>query len=227
VNSLNKKILVYSAGRTGSTLVWQCLRELFSEVKKIHPREMVDFLSDSIDCVIVERDPVPSFLSYVRCEAFKGDVKEFLKAIDNMDLDPAWWAETLTRYRALLYCVAYVKKNYKGRILLLDYNKFNNNYEYLFTQFENFFNISIGESDREKIIKKTNRDHNAKIQSNLTDFESWDSDSQIHGHHIASDSEEDYNFLGLEPQKILNEFLKREFSIDTYPIPPENGEMGA
>jgi hypothetical protein len=222
VNSLNKKILVYSAGRTGSTLVWQCLRELFSEVKKIHPREMVDFLSDSIDCVIVERDPVPSFLSYVRCEVFKGDLKEFLNSIGKTNID-----EYLMRYRALLYCVAYIKKKYKGRILLLDYNKFNNNYEYLFTQFENFFNISIGESDREKIIKKTNRDCNAKIQSNLTDFESWDSDSQIHGHHIASNSEEDYNFLSLETEKKLNEFFKREFSIDTYPIPPENGEMGA
>ena len=183
---------------------------------------MVDFLSDSIDCVIVERDPVPSFLSYVRCEVFKGDLKEFLNSIGKTNID-----EYLMRYRALLYCVAYIKKKYKGRILLLDYNKFNNNYEYLFTQFENFFNISIGESDREKIIKKTNRDCNAKIQSNLTDFESWDSDSQIHGHHIASDSEEDYNFLGLETEKKLNEFFKREFSIDTYPIPPENGEMGA
>ena len=183
---------------------------------------MADFLSDSIDCVIVERDPVPSFFSYVRCEVFKGDPKEFLNSIGKTNID-----EYLMRYRALLYCVAYVKKNYKGRILLLDYNKFNNNYEYLFTQFENFFNISIGESDREKIIKKTNRDCNAKIQSNLTDFESWDSDSQIHGHHIASDSEEDYNFLGLETEKKLNEFFKREFSIDTYPIPPENGEMGA
>jgi hypothetical protein len=222
VNSLNKKILVYSAGRTGSTFVWQCLRELFSEVKKIHPTEMADFLSDSIDCVIVERDPVPSFLSYVRCEVFKGDPKEFLNTIGKTNLDGY-----LIRYRDLLYCVAYVKKNYKGRILLLDYNKFNNNYEYLFTQFENFFNISIGESDREKIIKKTNRAHNAKIQSNLTDFKSYDSDSHIHGHHIASNSEEDYNFLSLEFQKKLNEFLKREFSINTYPIPPQNKKMGA
>ncbi len=196
--------------------MWQCLRELFSEVKKIHPREMVDYLSDSIDCIIVERDPVPSFLSYVRCEAFKGDLKEFLNAIANINLDIY-----LTRYRALLYCVEYVKKNYKGRILLLDYNKFNNNYEYLFTQFENFFNISIGESDREKIIKKTNRVHNAKIQSNLTDFESCDSESHIHGHHIASNSEEDYNFLGLETQKKLNEFFELESSLYTYPIPPK------
>ena len=178
---------------------------------------MVDYLSDSIDCVIVERDPVPSFLSYVRCEAFKGDTKEFLNAIAKTNLD-----EHLSRYEALLLCVAYVKKNYKGRILSLDYNKFNNNYEYLFTQFENFFNISIGESDREKIIKKTNRVHNAKIQSNLTDFESYDSDSQIHGHHIASNSEEDYNFLSLETQKKLNDFFELEFSLDTYPISPPN-----
>ena len=147
---MNKKILVFSAGRTGSTVVWQSLREIAPKAEKIHTVEMMDYLSDSLDCIIVERDPVTSFLSYVRCEVFDGNTQRFLECIAATPL-----TDLVNIYKAKLSAVQYVKAKYKGRILVLHYDDFNNNYDYLFSQFEKFLNISIDEADRKKIIKAT------------------------------------------------------------------------
>ncbi len=210
---MNKKILVFSAGRTGSTVVWQSLREIAPKAEKIHTAEMIDYLSDSLDCIIVERDPVTSFLSSVRCEIFDGNTQRFLEGIASIDL-----TEFIQIYRAKLAAVQYVKEKYKGRTLLLHYDDFNNNYGYLFSQFEKFLNISIDEADREKIIKKTDRNSNLKIQSTLTDFNSTDLDSSIHGNHIATFSEDQYDFINLESQAILRKALGCEGCPPIYPI---------
>ena len=119
---MNKKILVFSAGRTGSTVVWQSLREIAPKAEKIHTVEMMDYLSDSLDCIIVERDPVTSFLSYVRCEVFDGNTQRFLECIAATPL-----TDLVNIYKGKLSAVEYVKEKYKGRTLLLHYDDFNNN----------------------------------------------------------------------------------------------------
>ena len=214
---MNKKILVFSAGRTGSTVVWQSLREIAPKAEKIHTVEMVDYLSDSLDCIIVERDPVTSFLSYVRCEVFDGNTQRFLECIAATPL-----TDLVNIYKGKLSAVEYVKEKYKGRTLLLHYDDFNNNYDYLFSQFEKFLNISIDEADRKKIIKKTDRNSNLKIQSTLTDFNSTDLDSSIHGNHIATFSEDQYDFINLENQAILRKALVYKGCPSSYPIKPEH-----
>jgi len=213
---MNKKILVFSAGRTGSTVVWQSLREIAPKAEKIHTVEMVDYLSDSLDCIIVERDPVTSFLSYVRCEVFDGNTQSFLECIAATPL-----TDLVNIYKAKLSAVQYVKAKYKGRILVLHYDDFNNNYDYLFSQFEKFLNISIDEADRKKIIKKTDRNSNLKTQSTLTDFKSTDPDTSIHGNHIATFSEDQYDFINLESQAILRKALVYKGCPPTYPVTRE------
>ena len=214
---MNKKILVFSAGRTGSTVVWQSLREIAPKAEKIHTVEMVDYLSDSLDCIIVERDPVTSFLSYVRCEVFDGNTQRFLECIAATPL-----TDLVNIYKGKLSAVEYVKEKYKGRTLLLHYDDFNNNYDYLFSQFEKFLNISIDEADRKKIIKKTDRNSNLKTQSTLTDFNSTDPDTSIHGNHIATFSEDQYSFINLESQAILRKALVYKGCPPSYPIKPEH-----
>jgi len=195
----NKEILLFSAGRTGSTLIWQCLKETFDNVIKIHPKEMREsFINSNADCVITQRDPIESYLSFVRCTVLKGDPHTFKEKIN----EKSYLLSAAINYKNDLDYVNKVKKEYSGRILVLDYAEFNKSYNYIFSKFENFFNIEIEESKRQSIIKKTSKSTNKNIQSQLKDFHDSDPNSFIHGFHILSDSDTYYS------EMITNDNLK-------------------
>ena len=76
--------MVYSVPRTGSTLIWQCLAKIFTQVLKAHRNRVWDYsihnekairistrkkgaaLDYSCPCVITERDMMDTFLSQWR-----------------------------------------------------------------------------------------------------------------------------------------------------------------
>lgn len=201
----NKEILLFSAGRTGSTLIWQCLKEIFDNVVKIHPKEMREsFISSNADCVITQRDPIESYLSFVRCTVLKGDPNTFKEKIN----EKSYLLSGAINYKNDLEYVDKVKKEYSGRILALDYSEFNKSYNYIFSKFQNFFDIEIEESKRQSIIKKTSKSTNKNIQSQLKDFHDSDPDSCIHGFHILSDSDTYYsNMITDDNMKTLKQIF--------------------
>lgn len=195
------KILQFSAGRTGSTLVFQCLREIFLDVEKIHKKEMQESYENStFDCVITERDRVDSFLSRVRCMNSDGDEERFLRNIKDF--------KRLTKvaldYKAELDYVDKIKKEYKGRKLILRYGDFFDSHDFIFDEFELFFDIKLYYETRLDIKKKTDRYSNSQIQQRLGgSFRKVDKDSLIHGNHIWS-KEDGYS------KKILGEAEHKE-----------------
>ena len=184
-------ILIFSASRTGSTVVWQCAREQFPHPIKIHAKEMgEEHLGSTFPCVITERDKVDSFLSWSRVSQFDS-IPHFLDKIDSKITHlrkkaPEILEFTIDNYKWELECVEYAKKNYKGEILFLEYEKLFRNHDYIFDNFEEFFDIKISPAKRREIEEKTNIDFNKNIQQSLANFEETDKGSGIHGDHIFS-----------------------------------------
>lgn len=178
-------IMVMSAGRTGSTLVWQVLYLLFGsthKVEKFHPRDMREGLlfSKNPPAVIPERDPVDAYLSYLRCVQHGGEVEPFLEAIRD---DAHLWSFAADYANQIAY-ISQFKNTYPCRVLAIRYEDFFCNTEFLFDAFQTFFKRIIPEKERYALLGWTSMEANRKNQKKLSGFEDWDKDTLIHGNHI-------------------------------------------
>jgi hypothetical protein len=198
---IDKEVLVFSAARTGSTLIWQCLSKIFKTVHKRHDGTASPFFKRRVPCVITERNRVESFLSRGRVLRFKNvSSKEFIGALD-ADLTKAFELsysgvhEDVKHYQLELNTIEYLKNYYKGKKLILQYEEFFNNYDYIFDQFESFFEFTIPVKTKDLIVAETNLSVNEKIQDKFKDFGSHCEESQIHGKHILSGGPDFYKSI--------------------------------
>jgi hypothetical protein len=198
-------IVLFSAGRTGSTYIWQILKEIFPNTHKAHEKEMREgFFDKKYDCVLTQRNKVDSYLSRLKAVYCNGDNEEFLNKIK----DTSFLFSSVEKYKDELNYVDYVKRIYEGRILVLDYDKFFDNSDFVFNCLEKFFGIDIDVKERFVIDKKTNRLANLKIQKNFQNFKTQDEESMIKGSHIWSDKD-DYSrdLLTEDTHKLLTVFF--------------------
>lgn len=181
---MTDKILLFSAGRTGSTFVYQVLKELFGDrVIKSHEHGMRNnYFSLGLDCVLTERNHVDSYLSRLRVIQSDGDNEHFLKNLSNKN----YLYSEISNYKRELDYVRFVKNNYRGRLLCLDYEKFAFNFSYLLDSFSSFFNIEISETKRREIEIETSRSKNILRQKEFKSFTQHDEETHIHGSHIFS-----------------------------------------
>ena len=198
---IDKEVLVFSAARTGSTLIWQCLCRLFKTVHKSQDSKASLLLQQKLPCVITERNRVESFLSRERVVRFKDvSAKEYTgelnRYLDLYFLDPSsgLYGDTAD-YRLELYTIEYLKNYYKGKKLILQYEEFFNNYDYIFDQFESFFEFTIPVETKNLIAAETNLAANEKIQDKFKDFDSHCKESLIHGKHIISGEPDFYKSI--------------------------------
>tara|TARA_R110000824_G_C15075400_1_gene663807 strand:- start:105 stop:980 length:876 start_codon:yes stop_codon:yes gene_type:complete len=252
---INQQIMVYSVPRTGSTLIWQCLAKIFTQVLKAHRNRVWDYsihngkelristrkkgaaLDYSCPCVITERDLMDTFLSQWRndnpqMEAFFHDwlrtaygdstprtvrypikeyggwthkndesqvldMEKFKEACDSQteksyvhgQFKPGPLAirsvrEIALTFRKHLEDLEKVKKEYGGPTLVLEYEKFVDDYDYIFSNFEEFFDIEISEETKTEIKDATNRSTNKTVQEQLKGVQAHDTETHIHGGHI-------------------------------------------
>ena len=246
---INKQIMVYSVPRTGSTLIWQCLKKIFKQVFKAHrdhlwhcsspariaTRKYEAVLDYSFPCVITERDSMDCFFSQWRkdnwaseahfhewlCIAYGGEhstpvqypIKEYsgwsrkndksqvfdvekFKEVCDANIEK-WYAknqfkpigphrsirEIMVTFRKHLEDLEKIKKKYAGPVLVLRYEQFWNDYDYIFSEFEKFFDITISEEIKTEIKNTTSQNSNKVAQEKLKGFRRMNS-SQIHGGHI-------------------------------------------
>jgi len=198
---IDKEVLVFSAARTGSTLIWQCLGKIFKTVHKHHDGQASPFLQRQLPCVITERNRVEAFLSRGRVMRFKGvGAKEYVHNLD-ADLNEAFGASPCgvrtdaEDYKLELHSIEYLKNYYNGRKLILQYEEFFNNYDYIFDKFESFFELTIPVETKDSIVADTNLGANKKIQDKFKDFDSHCEESQIHGKHILSGEPDFYKSI--------------------------------
>ena len=256
---IDREIMVYSVPRTGSTLIFQCLKKIFTKVSKSHKDRLWNWsggrqehiqittkkkdpiLDYSCPCVITEREIMDTFLSQWRnaswqtqvhfhewlClahgdepsfdtrrpylqwreKAFTGwtrkndesqkfDIGKF-KEVSDKETEACYARhqfkpvagtvksirEVMVTFREYMVDLEKVKKEYAGPVLVMQYEQFWNDYDYVFTEFENFFDITISEETKTEIKNTTRRDSNIVAQEKLKGFDQVNS-TQIHGGHI-------------------------------------------
>lgn len=191
----DKTVLLFSAGRTGSTFVYQIMKEIFDDVEKLHRSEMInDFIDKDYDCVVTLRNVVDAYLSRLRTVYCGGDPDLFMKRIK----DVSFLFSDMQSYRDELISVKKVFDDYKGRVLALSYEKFINNHDFVIDCFESFFGIEVSEKERSRIKQKCSKKENLKKQDQLKNFSDVDPESNIHGFHIWSEKE-DYSKELIDP----------------------------
>jgi hypothetical protein len=92
--------------------------------------------------------------------------------------------EIAVSYREEVASLEKVKKEYKGPVLVLQYENFVNDYDYIFSNFEDFFDITISEETKTEIKDATNRNANQKKQEALKGVGEHDNPTHLHGGHI-------------------------------------------
>lgn len=79
-----------------------------------------------------------------------------------------------------------LKDKYTPETLVLYYEKFYNNYDYIYDKLEPFLNITIDEKKRKKITSKVDIEATKKIQKQFETFDKMTGE-HVHGHHISID----------------------------------------
>lgn len=194
----SKNIIQFSPIRSGSTLVYNILRE-FSNVRKTHNISV----KNGQLYVITYRHPYNCIISsLLRNEKkinslnIKSEISEYLKNGGKNLLE-----------NDLL------KKN----ILLLQYEEFFNNYEVIYNKLENFLNINIDENKKIELSKKYHITNVKKMTNKYKTFKEYDKTTHLHGKHISEyDGQTDYkkilsenDIYVLKENKSLNKIIKK------------------
>ncbi|MCP4088658.1 MAG: hypothetical protein GY746_02540 [Gammaproteobacteria bacterium] len=73
-----------------------------------------------------------------------------------------------------------------SNVLMLRYEEFNNNYDYIYDHLELFFNIKIKLSKRDEITASFQIDKIEKLTEDYNSFMEYDPESHWHGLHISN-----------------------------------------
>ncbi len=195
IKKLNDKIYQSGPSRTGSTLIWQILMLLFGNVNKEHG---FNYKENSFN-VVTYRDFRDSLLS-----ALVIWDKEF--SIKNI-------TEMYNNYVGLIIHLRKYK-NIKN-VLLLKYELFYNNYDYIFDNIEKYFKVKINKKMRCDISDIVSIDNNLKRSKKFSSFVEYDK-FMIHGKHINSYIPGNYKTIGEKEQEYLNKLLKYDLDLWGY-----------
>ncbi len=157
----------FSPVRSGSTLVYNILKDVFKgkySVAKVHNAPQT-----SKNIVSTIRDPRDSLRSYlllqttpITVESIQTKTKSLCKGLNDLK-----------------------KIQHKPNVLVLRYELFWDNYEYIFDSLEQFFSIKISPQLRTKIKEKYSINSMHKIADKYPSFSKWDKITHIHGKHIS------------------------------------------
>lgn len=165
----NNQIIQFGIPRSGSTLVFNILREVFPDkhLKKTHSLNSKD-----LKCPIIAtyRHPLDVMASLLQCQNREVSDAEIKKELFLLNKNGIW---DILEFKD------------RPNVLLLRYERFFNDFDYLFNEIEKFFGTQIPDQLRTS-LQSTYNIHNIKtsINSDL-DFSSWDKKTLFHAQHIS------------------------------------------
>ena len=178
MNKNNKNIIQFSPIRSGSTLVFNILKEIFVDVKKVHNLNF----NNNKNYVVTVRHPYNSIISSII--RLNEDINE-KNLINHINEYKKNGGNDILKY-----------DNQKN-ICLIKYEIFVDDYSFIINSIRNHFNIEIENSDI--LIRKFSIDNVTKIMNKYDSFHQYDKRTHIHGNHISK-------YKGLtDYQKILSE----------------------
>ena len=173
------KIYHYSVGRSGCTFISQLLANIFGleNLNSGHSGYKVD---DDLPVVITLRD-------------FKDVVLSFWRVHNNISLKDLELGKRAC-FEEIKPELNMVKKSIdqhlnptfenNNKVLLLRYEDFfPDNFDYIFGQFEDFFDIQISKQMKKKLIQNYSFQRNKYKASKMTSFKQYDKE-YIHGLHL-------------------------------------------
>lgn len=180
------KILQYAVPRSGSTFIKQILLQLFDKQDIQYSHDFVEMNDKYL--IITRRDFRDLIASYWRIWFGQFDENRQLTNIPTLN-------EISGQFITIRKNLDILEKYYKfyekyDKKLILNYEDFFGNYEFIFEKLEKFFNIKIDEEKRKDIIEKTCLKTKLKQQSEMeiikTDriFDNWTTQHDIHVNHI-------------------------------------------
>ena len=197
---MNKTIIQFGMIRSGSTLIYNILKEIFPvyTINKTHnhSRSWKEIFLKKIPMVCTYRDPLDIICSSIkRYEKLvtREVIDEQIKELKQFGFDDFIKLEKIPRF---------VDKNR----LNLKYENFYNNFDYIFKELEDFFNIQITSNLRSKIESKLSIQGVKEKISKFKTFDEYDMNNHWHGKHISNNNgmpkshinffnEDDINYL--------------------------------
>lgn len=179
--------LHHGVTRSGSTLVWQIMKRLFHNDEKF--RRTHDYIPfNPLNRVTITlRDFRDVLTSYWRV-MLATDSPTYEKDFEQGSIRQMT-KEEVDKYSNIILGnlnkhLNKMKEDYKGNYLLLRYEKFKDNFEYIFNELERFYNIKITRPEREELKREYTITRNKDRQKSHKTFATWDHVSKIHGRHI-------------------------------------------
>lgn len=169
-DKLNPPIVQFSPVRSGSTLVYNILRETFPRRRILKRHNIKNEIIKSYDVVVTYRNPLDSLASsfrYAELEVNESNIKNQIIGLKKNGLDD------------LLDCFD------NNNILKLKYEDFYDQYHIIFDNIELFFNKNITLEERYRISKKYDKKEVIKLTKKFKDFKEYDKTTQLHGRHIS------------------------------------------
>jgi len=183
---IEKTVLQWSISRSGSTLVNRILRNVFSEVHYFHPIDyniwvfgcrvqgVSHFPTKELPAICTIRNPIDTAASLVRISKKKQE--------EHMPV----CHESLGHHRSFWEFVDSIRDDGKD-VVILKYESFWNNFDYIFKKLENRFNSTIDKERRDLIERDFSISSHRGIQAKIgNDFSCIDDKSGIHGAHIQN-----------------------------------------
>lgn len=165
-------ILQFGPPRTGSTLVWNTLREIFPfrRVVKTHtlsPFRLSVFSRSEIVCTV--RHPLDTVASSLQRYDLLPSAETIQGQLAELD-DGMQWALRVKDH---------------PRALILKYERFAGDFEGLFDSLERFFGVVVDPGVRARVRNTYAIDEVKKRADSLGDFSHFDPDTHIHGRHVS------------------------------------------
>ena len=190
----------FSPPRSGSTLVFNLMREIFNN-KKIFKVHTFRNMCYELPVVATYRHPLDSIASSIiryDKEPTDEEIQRQIKIFNSQGLHNL------------------IQASQMDNVLLLKYERFVKDFEYIFDQFEKFFKIKIPSEQRKALTEKY-KISNVEKQLKGGSFSEMDKKTQLHGNHISKFkgasgyyktffSEEQCNYLRKMYFDILNAF---------------------
>lgn len=164
-------LVQYSPPRSGSTLVFNIMRELFP-AKKIFKVHTFRSMCNEMKVVVTYRHPLDCIASSIiryKKEPTEEELKRQIKMFNEQGL------------------LDLLKIRDMPNILMLKYEDYVNNFDYIFNHFEKFFNITIPEEKKVEITAKYKIDNVEKMLKDQKgdSFADIDKKTQLHANHIS------------------------------------------
>lgn len=162
-------ILQFSLPRSGSTLVYNILRELYPRhrIEKCHTLDRRNLESTIVATYRNPADIVASLLLVSNSSVTDANIREQSILLNRQGI----WDLLTIRNRS--------------NMLLLRYEDFFDDFDVLFNNIENHFQIRISSEKRKELSTKYNRESVQAMTERYGDFSQYDSETQFHGRHIS------------------------------------------